>query len=116
MLASILTTLFLAAAVTSAAAVGNLNDGLKPKLSKAAEIYTPGTQAFDDAKKRWAANINPAFDAIVKVTTEADVQNTVYTAIERSSGDWTDMTRSRTPTHTMYHSLPSTVATAFLRR
>ncbi|KAJ4295054.1 hypothetical protein N0V90_007062 [Kalmusia sp. IMI 367209] len=83
MVAFILKSLFLAA-VTSAAAIGDLSKDLKPKLSQSAEIYTPGTQAFDDAKTRWAANINPAFDAIVKVFSEQDVQATVAYANVRN--------------------------------
>lgn len=67
------------AAVASAASIANIELDLKPKLAAAAEISTPGSQAFDDASKRWAANINPIFDAIVKVTSEQDVQETVRT-------------------------------------
>ncbi|KAJ4355367.1 uncharacterized protein N0V89_003383 [Didymosphaeria variabile] len=77
-----LKTLFLAA-IASGAAVGDLSKDLKPSLAQAAEIYTPGTQAFDEAKTRWAVNINPAFDAIVKVTSEKDVQATVAYANAR---------------------------------
>ncbi|KAL5373467.1 hypothetical protein DPSP01_012709 [Paraphaeosphaeria sporulosa] len=83
MLATPLTALCLAA-VASATGVGDLSKDLIPKLSPAAGIYTPGSQAFDDAKIRWAANINPSFDAIVKVTSEADVQATVAYANARN--------------------------------
>ncbi|KAF1970611.1 FAD-binding domain-containing protein [Bimuria novae-zelandiae CBS 107.79] len=72
------------AVAVSAAAVGNISKDLKPKLAQAAAIYTSGTQAFNDAKTRWAANINPTFDAIVKVTSEQDVQATVAYANARN--------------------------------
>lgn len=65
------------ATIATASAVGDISRDLKPKLAKAAEISLSGTQAFNDAKTRWAANINPQFDAIVTVTTEKDVQATV---------------------------------------
>ena len=76
MVALLLKTLLLAT-VATAAAVGNISKDLRPKLAASAEISIPGTKAFDDSKTRWAANINPTFDAIVKVTSEQDVQATV---------------------------------------
>jgi len=63
--------------VVSAVNFGALSNDLGPELSQQAAIYLLGTQGFEDAKTRWAANINPGFEAIVKVATEQDVQATV---------------------------------------
>lgn len=115
MLAVVLKALLLAA-VTSAATVGDLSRDLRPKLAQAAEIYTPGTQAFDNAKTRWAANINPTFEAIVKITSEEDVQATASFPVKLSRDRWADLRRSHTRTRAMFHFSLSTVATVSPRR
>ena len=110
-MAALLLKTLVFAAVTSAAAVGSIGKDLKPVLSQAAEIYTPGGQAFDDAKTRWAANINPAFDAIVKVTSEKDVQSTVSSADHRRYLQPAHVSSSHMRTSKTYHSSFSTVVT-----
>ena len=65
------------AALASAAALENISKDLKSQLARTAEVHVSGTDSFDRLKTRWAANINPIFDAIVTVTSEEDVQATV---------------------------------------
>lgn len=55
-------------------------------LSRGAEVYLPGSEGFINASTRWSATDAPHFDAIVKVKTEADVQQVVqaYTTPQSS--------------------------------
>lgn len=52
-------------------------DNYVVSLSKAAEVFYPGSEGFVNATLRWGAAQTPQYDMIVKVATEADVQKTV---------------------------------------
>lgn len=45
-------------------------------LSDGAEIWYPGSEEFANATLRWGAAQTPQYDMVVKVATEADVQET----------------------------------------
>lgn len=60
-----------------AADLGDLATGLKPKLSATAEIFYPGSAGYTEATTRWSASIKPSFKAVVRITSEADIQATV---------------------------------------
>ncbi|ORX97112.1 hypothetical protein BCR34DRAFT_607410 [Clohesyomyces aquaticus] len=56
---------------------GSLLKQLNPLLSHEAQIYLPGSEGFVNATTRWGGATTPTFTAIVKVTTETDVQHTI---------------------------------------
>ncbi|KNG50758.1 fad-dependent oxygenase [Stemphylium lycopersici] len=49
-------------------------------LSEDAEIWYPGSEEFANATLRWGAAQTPQYDMVVKVATEADVQQTIMYA------------------------------------
>ncbi|XP_014554941.1 hypothetical protein COCVIDRAFT_103737 [Bipolaris victoriae FI3] len=49
-------------------------------LSPTAQIYFPGSEEYTNATLRWGAGQTPQYDIIVKVATEADVQETIWYA------------------------------------
>lgn len=54
-----------------------ITDILGPLLSPNASIYLPGTEGFVNGTARWSLLDQPNVTAVVKVATEADVQQTV---------------------------------------
>lgn len=57
--------------------IGSASHTFRRSLSQSSEIYFPGSEGFENATLRWSAAQTPSFDAIVKVTTEQDVVETV---------------------------------------
>ena len=53
------------------------NDKFAASLSGRARILLPGSKAFADASLRWSSANSPTYSLVVRVATEADVQQTV---------------------------------------
>lgn len=63
--------------IASGLATAELGPDLQHLLSKEAQIYYPGSVGYKNATTRWASAVRPGLDVVVKVASEADVQQTV---------------------------------------
>ncbi|KAK8022746.1 FAD-binding domain-containing protein [Apiospora rasikravindrae] len=53
---------------------------LRPRLSKDAQIFLPGSEGYLNATQRWSNLFHPAFALIVAPRTERDIQSTIQHA------------------------------------
>jgi hypothetical protein len=67
---------FVTATPSSSSPVPRVDDFVA-LLSDAAEVYYPGSEKFASATLRWGAAQTPQYDIVVKVATQADVQEAV---------------------------------------
>jgi hypothetical protein len=55
----------------------NINAVLGPQLSSNAAIILPGQDSWANASSRWQGYAIPTYQAVVEVSTEKDIQQTV---------------------------------------
>ncbi|EOA88281.1 uncharacterized protein SETTUDRAFT_149812 [Exserohilum turcica Et28A] len=67
----------LATAISSSSSYVNTQDTFAASLSDAAHVYYSGSAGFANATLRWGAAQTPQYDMVVKVATEADVQEAI---------------------------------------
>jgi hypothetical protein len=96
----------------------NFND-LKLQLSVSAELYLPGTDAFENVVSRWSNANTPSANVVVIPSNEADVQKIVslFIFVSLRALSWGQhfnkvRHRSGSPTRTRCHSLQSVASMA----
>lgn len=80
----------LATAISSSSSYVNTQDTFAASLSDAAHVYYSGSAGFANATLRWGAAQTPQYDMVVKVATEADVQEAVGNPLRLISYAGTD--------------------------